>query len=97
MSVDPPEVSEQLRQKLAFDIRFLVDEQGTLMDALGIRDAGGMPSAFIAGRKAGRRDIFLPTSFLLDGEGVIRWAFRPETYRVRAPVDEVLRAIDAPS
>jgi hypothetical protein len=26
---------------------------------------------------------------------VIRWIFRPDTYRMRVSIDEVLRAIDA--
>jgi len=56
-----------------------------------------MPPSFITHRPAdgGSRDLFLSTTFLLDEEGVIRWVYRPDTYRVRAPAREVLRAIDA--
>jgi hypothetical protein len=36
------------------------------------------------------RDIFLATTFLLDERGVIRWAYRPDTYRMRASVDEIV-------
>ena len=43
----------------------------------------------------GSRDLFLSTTFLLDEEAVIRWVYRPDTYRVRAPAREVLQAIDA--
>jgi peroxiredoxin len=96
VSVDPPDVSERLRQKLGLPIRFLSDERGTLMDALHIRHRDGMPPSFITHRPDGAsRDLFLSTTFLLDEAGVIRWVYRPDTYRVRAPAREVLRAIDA--
>ena len=96
VSVDPPNVSEKLRRKLDLPIRFLSDERGTLMDALHVRHRDGMPPSFISHRPAGgSRDLFLSTTFLLDEEGVIRWVYRPDTYRVRAPAREVLQAIDA--
>ena len=40
------------------------------------------------------RDLFMATSYLVDEAGVIRWIYRPDTYRVRAPAREVLQAID---
>ena len=96
VSVDPPDVSEKLRRKLDLPIRFLSDERGTLIDALHVRHRDGMPPSFISHRPAGgSRDLFLSTTFLLDEEGVIRWVYRPDTYRVRAPAREVLQAIDA--
>lgn len=97
VSVDPPEVSERLRRKLAFDIRFLSDPDGVLMDALSLRHEGGRPPAFIAPLAPGAPsapDIFLPATFLLDGDGVIRWIYRPDTYRMRASPAEVLAALD---
>lgn len=98
ISVDPPEVSERLRQKLAFDIRFLSDPAGLLMDALSLRHDGGRPPAFVAPAAPGTTpsaDIFLPATFLLDGDGVIRWVYRPDTYRMRASPDDVVAALDA--
>ena len=95
VSVDPPEISEKLRQKLGLAIRFLSDPRGTLMDALHVRHRDGMPPSFVTGRPTDGRDLFLSTTFLLDEEGVIRWVHRPDTYRVRAPARDVLRAIDA--
>ena len=87
VSVDPPEVSEKLRQKFGVGIRFLSDERGVLMDALDVRDRDGLPPDFVTGG--------LATTFLVDEGGVIRWVYRPDTYRVRAPASEVLQAIDA--
>ena len=98
VSVDPPEQSEKLRRKVGLDIRFLSDMHGVLMDALGIRDRNALPPSFITGgmgRERASRDLHMPTSFLLDEQAVIRWVYRPDTYRVRAPACEVLRAIDA--
>ncbi len=68
------------------------------MGPLGIRDDGGMPPALIAGEVAKvnpGRDLFLATNYLLDERGVIRWIYRPDTYRMRASIDELLAAIDA--
>ena len=98
MSVDPPEVSEKLRQKLGVGIRFLSDERGVLMDALDVRDREALPPDFVTGglgKDRENRDIFLATSFLVDEDGVIRWVSRPDTYRIRARASEVLEAIDA--
>lgn len=92
MSVDPPEVSEKLRQKLDADITFLSDPDGKLMDALNVRDRGGLPAAFARGRAS--RDLFLPTTFLLDEQHRIRWVYRPDTYRVRAPAEQVVAEIE---
>jgi hypothetical protein len=33
--------------------------------------------------------------FLLDEQGMIRWIYRPDTYRMRASIDELIAAIDA--
>ena len=98
VSVDPPEISERLRRRLELPIRILSDVNGTLMDPLSIRHDGGMPPDLIAG-EVGKinpsRDLFLATNYLLDEQGVIRWIYRPDTYRMRASVDELLAAIDA--
>jgi peroxiredoxin len=96
VSVDPPEISEKLRGKIGVGIRFVSDERGTLMDDLHVRHRNAMPPRLISGRPSdGKRDLFLSTTFLLDEVGVIRWVYRPDTYRVRAPARELLRAIDA--
>ena len=98
MSVDPPEISERLRRRLDLPMRILSDVNGTLMDPLDIRHDGGMPPDLIAGA-VGKinpsRDLFLATNYLLDEHGVIRWIYRPDTYRMRASVDELLAAIDS--
>jgi peroxiredoxin len=95
VSVDPPDAQEALKRKLELRIRFLSDEQGSLMDLLHIRDRDALPPTFVTGFRRENHDIFLPTTFLLDEQGIVRWVYRPESYRVRAPASEVLRQIDA--
>ncbi len=82
MSVDPPEVSARLRQRLEADFSFLSDPDGELLDALGIR------------HRSPRGDIAFPTAILVDEKGVVRWTFQSDTYRERAHPDEIFRAID---
>src|SRR5690242_19077501 len=97
-SVAPPAHSERLRRRLDLPMRILSDVNGTLMDPHGIPHDGGMPPDLIAG-EVGKvnpsRDLFLATNYLRDERGVIRWIYRPDTYRMRASVDELLAAIDA--
>ena len=79
-------------------MKILCDVDGKLMDPLDIRHDGGMPPNLIAG-KVGRinpsRDLFLATNYLVDEDGVIRWIYRPDTYRMRASIDELIAAIDS--
>lgn len=98
VSVDPPEIAEAMRRKLALPMKILCDVDGTLMDPLNIRHDGGMPPNLIAG-EVGRinpsRDLFLATNYLVDETGVIRWIYRPDTYRMRASIDELIAAVDS--
>lgn len=68
------------RHRLPFPV--VSDTDGRLMDALGLRHAGGGPSG---------RDIFYSTAFLLDAEGRVAWSFAPDKFNVRASPQEILR------
>jgi alkyl hydroperoxide reductase subunit AhpC len=35
-----------------------------------------------------------PTTILVDGKGVVRWVFRPESFLIRLSPEELLRAVD---
>ena len=37
----------------------------------------------------------MPTTFLVDGSGNVRWLFRPERFLVRLSPAELLAAVDA--
>ena len=84
MSVDSPAASRRLKARLQSRFTFLEDEQGVLLDALGIRHRGG--------RNDGA-DIAYPTAVLVDGGGVVRWIFQSESYRERARAEEIFAAI----
>jgi peroxiredoxin len=90
VSVHPPEVSEELRRRLDLPMTFASDPTGTLMDALGVRHRNAAPP-FVTGRS---RDLFLPTTFLVDERRTVRWVYRPDTYRMRAPAADVLAEIE---
>ena len=84
MSVDPPEASRRLKQRLESRFTFLADPEGVLLDGLGIRHR--------AGRNDGK-DISYPTAVLVDAGGVVRWIFHADNVRQRAGAEEIFAAI----
>ena len=86
MSVDPPEASRRLKERLGSDFTFLSDPEGRLLDALGIRHRGDRNDGV---------DIAYPTAMLVDAGGVVRWIFQSDTYRERARAEEIFAAIAA--
>jgi alkyl hydroperoxide reductase subunit AhpC len=40
-------------------------------------------------------DTVVPTTFLFDREGIVRWLYRPERYLIRLSTTELLAAIDS--
>ena len=84
MSIDPPSVSRRLKQRLESQFTFLADPEGVLLDGLCIRHRGGRNDGV---------DIAYPTAVLVDGDGVVRWIFKSDTYRERARAEEIFAAI----
>lgn len=84
VSVDPPEVSKRLKERLESNFVFLSDSEGTLLDALNIRHRNGQPG----------RDIAFPAAVLVDSKGIVVWTFESETYRQRARPDDIFHAIE---
>jgi peroxiredoxin len=85
VSVDPPEASRRLRDRLNSRFTFLADQEGVLLDELGIRHRGGGNDGV---------DIAYPTAMLVDADGVVRWTFQSGTYRERATAEEIFGAIE---
>jgi len=85
VSVDPPETSKGLKDRLKSRITFLCDSESVLLDKLNIRHRGS---------PGGKGDIAFPTAVLVDAQGVVRWTFQSDTYRQRAQPEEIFRAID---
>jgi peroxiredoxin len=84
VSVDRPESSRRLKERLQSGFTFLADREGELLDALGIRHYGGRNDGV---------DIAYPTAMLVDGDGVVRWIFQSGSYRERARATEIFAAI----
>jgi peroxiredoxin len=84
VSVDPPEVSRRLKQRLKSRFTFLSDPDGVLLDALGIRHRDALGEG---------RDIAYPAAVLVDERGIVRWTFQSDTYRERARPEEVFAAL----
>jgi peroxiredoxin len=85
VSVDPPAASRRLRDRLNSRFTFLADQEGVLLDKLGIRHRGGRSDGV---------DIAYPTAVLVDVDGVVRWIFQSDTYRERTRAEEIFAAIE---
>ena len=83
VSVDPPEVSEALRERLQCRFTFLSDPQGVLLDRLNIRHRNGHDG----------HDIAFPTQVLVDKNGLVRWTNQSDNLRVRARPEQIFDAI----
>lgn len=46
------------------------------------------------GEGPGGHDTNAPTTFLVDGQGTVRWVYRPERFIVRLSPKELLAAVD---
>jgi hypothetical protein len=46
------------------------------------------------GSGPGGQDSFAPTTLLVDGQGTVRWIFRPYRFIVRVSPSQILSAVD---
>jgi peroxiredoxin len=87
VSVDSPEASEALRRRLECDFTFLSDRDAKVLDRLNIRHRKG--------RVQDGGDIAFPAQILVDKDGIVRWTFTTDNYRVRAAPEDIFAAIAA--
>lgn len=83
ISVDAPEASAKLCQKVGLTYTFLSDPQEEALRRYDLVHAKGGP---------GGTDISRPAEFLVDSSGTVRWVNFTEDIRVRARADEMLAA-----
>ena len=83
ISVDAPEVSEDLRRRSGFTFTFLSDPGVEAIRAYDLVHAG-------AGEDG--RDIARPAEFLIDSSDTVRWVNLTENYWVRARPEDILEA-----
>lgn len=86
VSVDPPEVSRDLRRKAGYTFTFLGDPKGEVIRSYDLLHPGAGP---------GGSDIARPAEFYVDGTGTVRWAFITPSYAIRATPEQMLAEIDA--
>ncbi len=82
VSADRPEESEKVRWKLGTEFRFLCDVDTRAAERVGLLHLKGHPSE--------KRDIATPGVILVDADGIVRWAFKPRNYRMRADLNTVI-------
>jgi len=82
--VDPPDRNAQVVRELGLEFPIVSDPDLTVIDQFGLRHADGIPGA----------DIARPATFVVDGDGVVRWRDLTENYRIRPRPDDILRALD---
>jgi len=83
--VDPVETNAQLARDAGLDYPILSDPDLHVIDAYGLRHAGGHEG----------NDIAHSASVLVDGQGIVRWTFVTKNLRVRPTPHDVLAAVDA--
>jgi peroxiredoxin len=81
ISVDAPEVSENLRRKRGYTFPFLSDPKVDLIRRYELLHPRGSPDG---------TDISRPAEFLIDRSGTVRWENFTEDIRVRPRADELL-------
>jgi peroxiredoxin len=85
ISVDPPEVSRDHRQKLGLTFPILADVDRAMLKRYNLLHKGGGPKG---------SDIALPAEMLIDSRGTIRWINFTRNATVRARPEQVLQAWD---
>ncbi len=86
ISVDPPSVSQHLRQIAGYSFLFLSDDKAQVIHRWDLVH----PRAGVDGA-----DIARPAEYLLDSSGKVRWVNLAESYLVRTSPKQVLQAVDA--
>ena len=83
ISVDAPEVSENLRHKRGYSFLFLSDPKAEVIQRYQLLHPHGGPDG---------TDISRPAEFLIDRTETVRWENFTEDIRVRPRADELLAA-----
>ena len=92
LAVSPDTVREtaRLQRKLGEGITLLSDEDLAVIDRYGVRHPNG-----IAPNRGVLRPLSVPTTILVDGEGVVCWIDQTDDYRLRSDADRVYEAVTA--
>ena len=83
ISVDTPEESRDLCQRVGYTFPFLSDRNGDVIRKYDLLHKGGGEQG---------RDISRPAEFLVDRTGTVRWRNLTEDLRIRATPETMLEA-----
>lgn len=83
ISVDPPDVSNQLCKKAGYTFTFLSDPKAEVIRRYDLLHPAGGPEG---------HDISRPAEFLVDSSGIVRWENFTEDIRVRPRAEKMLAA-----
>jgi peroxiredoxin len=84
VSLDEQEDSQQTQRDFPH-LAILSDAERGLANAVDVIHAKSAP---------GGGDTTAPTTIIVDGNGVVRWTFRPDRFLVRLSPEEVLAQVD---
>ncbi len=90
ISPDTVEEAAKMKRKLGLGFTLLSDPSLAVIDLYGLRHDKGLAAA--PGRKI-MRPLAIPTTFVVDADGIIRWIDQAEDYRVRSDAGRVLEAV----
>jgi peroxiredoxin len=80
------QTASSMTQKELPHLVVLSDQDQNLAKAIDVVAKGMAPDG---------GDTNVPTTFLIDGTGKVRWFFRPDSYIIRLPAKDLLAAVDA--
>ncbi len=84
ISVDRPEQSLKVVNKLGLEFPILADTEGVVMDLFGVRhEQGGIKG----------EDIARPAVFILDREGKVHWKDLTDNWRIRVRPERILEQL----
>jgi len=86
VSPDPNQKSQELAQRLRARYRFLADGDLALTRRYGLLHARGGPRG---------EDVPIPTTVVIDRQGIVRWLSIGDNYQVRPDPHDVARAVRA--
>jgi len=86
VSPDPNARSHEMAQRLHLGYRFVADPDLAVTRRYGLVHARGGQHG---------EDVPIPTTVVLDRDGVVRWLWISNNFQVRPDPDEVLRAVRA--
>jgi peroxiredoxin len=92
VALSPDSVAEAaaMKRKRGLTMTLLADEPLAVIDRYGVRH----DKAF-APNKGFLRPLAIPTTILIDEQGVVRWIDQTDDYRVRSDAPRVLAAVRA--